>query len=48
MPKKKKAKLVILKTNKTEKVKSVTSNFHIYTFGSLKETNKWLMENNYA
>jgi len=29
-------------------VKSVTSNFHIYTFGSLKETNKWLMENNYA
>ena len=31
-----------------EKVKSVTSNFHIYTFGSLKETNKWLMENKYA
>ena len=31
-----------------EKVKSVTSNFHIYTFGSLKETNKWLTENNYA
>jgi len=31
-----------------EEVKSVTSNFHIYTFGSLKETNKWLMENNYA
>ena len=31
-----------------EKVKSVTSNFHIYTFGSLKETNKWLIENNYA
>ena len=31
-----------------EKVKSVTSNFHIYTFGSLKETNTWLMENNYA
>ena len=31
-----------------EKVKSVTSNFHVYTFGSLKETNKWLMENNYA
>ena len=31
-----------------EDVKSVTSNFHIYTFGSLKETNKWLMENNYA
>ena len=31
-----------------EKIKSVTNNFHIYTFGSLKETNKWLMENNYA
>ena len=31
-----------------KKVKSVTSNFHIYTFGSLKETNKWLKENNYA
>ena len=31
-----------------KKVKSVTSNFHIYTFGSLKETNKWLMENKYA
>ena len=31
-----------------EKIKSVTSNFHIYTFGSLKETNKWLMKNNYA
>ena len=31
-----------------EEIKSVTSNFHIYTFGSLKETNKWLMENNYA
>ncbi len=31
-----------------EEVKSVTSNFHIYTFGSLKETNKWLMKNNYA
>ena len=31
-----------------EEVKSVTSNFHIYTFGSLKETNKWLMENTYA
>jgi len=34
--------------NLIEKIKSVTSNFHIYTFGSLKETNKWLMENNYA
>jgi len=31
-----------------EKIKSVTSNFHIYTFGSLKETNKWLMEKKYA
>ena len=31
-----------------KKVKSVTSNFHIYTFGSLKETNKWLMEKKYA
>ena len=31
-----------------EKVKSVTSNFHIYTFGGLKETSKWLKENNYA
>ena len=24
------------------------NNFHIYTFGGLKETNKWLTENNYA
>jgi len=31
-----------------EKVKSSTENFHVYTFGGLKETNKWLMENNYA
>ena len=31
-----------------KKVKSVTSNFHIYTFGSLKETNTWLMEKKYA
>ena len=31
-----------------EKVNSVTSNFHIYTFGSLKETNTWLMEKKYA
>ena len=31
-----------------EKIKSVTSNFHIYTFGGLKETNTWLMENKYA
>jgi len=29
-----------------EEIKSVTSNFHIYTFGSLKETNKWLTKNN--
>ncbi len=25
-----------------------TENFHIYTFGGLKETNKWLEKNNYA
>jgi len=31
-----------------EKLKDSTDNFHIYTFGGLKETNKWLMENNYA
>ena len=31
-----------------EKVKKVTNNFHIYTFGSLKETIKWLEENNYV
>ena len=31
-----------------EKLKSSTENFHIYTFGGLKETNKWLTENNYA
>ena len=31
-----------------EKVNKVTQNFHIYTFGGLKETNKWLKENNYA
>ena len=30
------------------KLKGKTNNFHIYTFGGLKETNKWLMENNYA
>ena len=29
-------------------LKSSTENFHIYTFGGLKETNKWLEENNYA
>ena len=31
-----------------EKLKGSTNNFHIYTFGGLRETNKWLMENNYA
>jgi len=31
-----------------EKLKGSTENFHIYTFGGLKETNKWLMENKYA
>ena len=31
-----------------EKLKGSTENFHIYTFGGLKETNKWLSENNYA
>ena len=31
-----------------EKLKGTTNNFHIYTFGGLKETNKWLKENNYA
>ena len=30
------------------KVKKFTNNFHIYTFGGLKETNKWLKENNYV
>ncbi len=30
------------------KLKGKTNNFHIYTFGGLKETNKWLSENNYA
>ena len=34
--------------NIIEKLKGSTENFHIYTFGGLKETNKWLMENNYA
>ena len=29
-------------------LKTVTKNFHIYTFGGLKETNKWLKDNNYA
>ena len=31
-----------------EKVKSHSDYFHIYTFGGLKETNKWLMENKYV
>ena len=31
-----------------EKLKDLADNFHIYTFGGLKETNKWLTENNYA
>ena len=31
-----------------ENLKKLTENFHIYTFGDLKETNKWLEENNYA
>ncbi len=30
------------------KLKNSTSNFHIYTFGGLKETNEWLTKNNYA
>ena len=30
------------------KVKNFSDNFHIYTFGGLKETNKWLKENNYV
>ncbi len=31
-----------------ENLKKLTENFHIYTFGGLKEANKWLEENNYA
>jgi len=30
------------------KVKEFSENFHIYTFGGLKETNKWLKENGYV
>ncbi len=30
------------------KIKSHTDFFHIYTFGGLKETNKWLKENSYV
>ena len=29
-------------------LKVLTNNFHIYTFGGLKETNNWLERNNYA
>ena len=29
-----------------EKIKSASQNFHIYTFGGLNETKKWLSENN--
>jgi len=31
-----------------ENLKKFTENFHIYTFGGLKETNKWLVDNNYV
>ena len=31
-----------------ENLKGSTENFHIYTFGGLKETNNWLAKNNYA
>jgi len=31
-----------------EQLKESADNFHIYTFGGLKETNKWLTENNYV
>ena len=34
--------------NLINELKDVTPNFHIYTFGGLKETNKWLEKNNYA
>ena len=34
--------------NLIDKVKDSASNFHIYTFGGLKETNRWLETNNYA
>ena len=33
---------------KIKQVNKSTDNFHIYTFGGLKETNKWLIKNNYA
>ena len=31
-----------------KKLKGSTENFHIYTFGGLKETNSWLVKNNYV
>ena len=31
-----------------EQLKDSADKFHIYTFGGLKETNKWLTENHYA
>ena len=31
-----------------DNIKSSTNNFHIYTFGGLKETNSWLEKNNYV
>jgi methylenetetrahydrofolate reductase (NADPH) len=34
--------------NLINELKGVAQNFHIYTFGGLKETNKWLENNNYA
>ena len=30
------------------KLKGSNENFHIYTFGGLKETNSWLVKNNYV
>ena len=40
--------LEILKFKLIDKLKDHTEHFHIYTFGGLKETNKWLKDNNYA
>tara|TARA_B110000967_G_C18661041_1_gene448178 strand:+ start:71 stop:811 length:741 start_codon:yes stop_codon:yes gene_type:complete len=31
-----------------DNLKKFTENFHIYTFGGLRETNKWLVDNKYA
>mgnify|MGYP003323752571 CR=1 FL=1 len=36
------------KNDLIDKLKDHTEHFHIYTFGGLKETNKWLKDNNYA